>query len=110
MNDRILSFLGLCKKAGKMQTGKDVTIQCIKEHKAKLVLVARDFSHHSEKDIKKVAENFDITVIKLPYNKDELEFVLSKLCGVICITDEGFAKRTEELILEKQAENTWLLQ
>ena len=44
MNDRILSLLGICKRAGKLITGADTTIDSIRKSKAKLVIFANDFS------------------------------------------------------------------
>lgn len=43
MNDRILSLLGICKRAGKLITGADTTIDSIRKSKAKLVIFANDF-------------------------------------------------------------------
>ena len=41
MNDRILSLLGICKRAGKLITGADTTIDSIRKNKAKLVIFER---------------------------------------------------------------------
>lgn len=49
MNDRILSLLGICKRAGKLITGADTTIDSIRKSKAKLVIFANDFSKSSKK-------------------------------------------------------------
>lgn len=43
MNDRILSLLGICKRAGKLITGADTTIDSIRKSKAKLVIFAMIF-------------------------------------------------------------------
>ena len=51
MNDRILSLLGICKRAGKLITGADTTIDSIRKSKAKLVIFANDFSKSSFQSI-----------------------------------------------------------
>lgn len=43
MNDRILSLLGICKRAGKLITGADTTIDSIRKNKAKLVILQMIF-------------------------------------------------------------------
>lgn len=43
MNDRILSLLGICKRAGKLITGADTTIDSIRKSKAKLVILQMIF-------------------------------------------------------------------
>ena len=55
MNDRILSLLGICKRAGKLITGADTTIDSIRKNKAKLVIFANDFSKSSKKSVQTAA-------------------------------------------------------
>ena len=47
MNDRILSLLGLCRRAGKLVIGADPCIDSMAKSKAKLILYANDFSQNS---------------------------------------------------------------
>ena len=56
MNDRILSLLGICKRAGKLITGADTTIDSIRKSKAKLVIFANDFSKSSKKSVQTAAD------------------------------------------------------
>ena len=56
MNDRILSLLGICKRAGKLITGADTTIDSIRKNKAKLVIFANDFSKSSKKSVQTAAD------------------------------------------------------
>lgn len=93
MNDRLLSFLGLCKRAGYLVSGADTVIKSMRDHKALLALTANDFSENSLKAVKKAAEEYRVTLKTLDYTKDELSFALGKHCGVICITDKGFADK-----------------
>lgn len=43
MNDRILSLLGLCRRAGKLVIGADPCIDSMAKSKAKLILYAMIF-------------------------------------------------------------------
>ena len=85
MNDRILSLLGICKRAGKLITGADTTIDSIRKSKAKLVIFANDFSKSSKKSVQTAAE-------------EEIGFALGKICGVMTTEDKGFADKLEQLI------------
>ncbi len=97
-NDRLLSFLGICKRAGSLITGAETVTKAVNEHKALLVLYASDVSDNSLKAVRRAAENNGVAVSELPRNKEELSFALGKLSGVIGITDEGFAKKILEMI------------
>jgi len=92
-NDRLLSFLGLCKRAGYLISGADTVTRAINEGKALLVLYASDVSENSLKQVLRAAQDKDIPARRLQRTKDELSFALGKHCGIICTTDRGFAKK-----------------
>ena len=50
-NDRLLNFLGLCKRAGYLISGAETVTKAVREGKAKLVLYAADFSGNSLKGV-----------------------------------------------------------
>ena len=47
MNDRVLSFLGLCRRAKKLVIGAEICEQSIREGKSLLILHASDASQNS---------------------------------------------------------------
>ena len=98
MNDRLLSFLGLCKRAGHLISGADTVIKSMRDKKALLALTASDFSDNSRKNVEKAAAQYKVPLKTLGYTKDELSFALGKHCGVIGITDKGFADKILTLI------------
>lgn len=101
MNDRLLSFLGLCKRAGYLISGADTVIKSMREHKALLALTANDFSDNSLKNVRKTAEEYKVPLKTLGYTKDELSFALGKHCGVISVTDKGFADKILVMLSEE---------
>ena len=101
MNDRLLSFLGLCKRAGYLISGADTVVRTVKDKKALLVLTANDFSDNSLKNIEKAAVQYGVPIRTLKHNKDALSFALGKHCGVICVTDKGFADKILTLMSEE---------
>lgn len=99
MNDRFLSFLGLCRRAGKMKIGCDTVIESINSGNAKLVIMASDISENTKK---KVISALNGTTYEISdYTKDQLSFSLGKTCAVLSVEDEGFAKKLSELISNK---------
>ncbi|MBQ8795304.1 MAG: ribosomal L7Ae/L30e/S12e/Gadd45 family protein [Clostridia bacterium] len=96
MNDRLLSFLGLCRRAGKMKIGCDTVIESVEEGNACLVLMARDISENTKKKVTSALNSTDCEILN--YSKDELSFSLGKTCAVLAVEDEGFAKKLKELI------------
>ncbi len=98
MNDRLLSFLGLCKRAGCLISGADTVVRAMNDGKALLVLTASDFSDNSLKNVEKAAAENHVTLKPLNRTKDELSFALGKHCGVVCVTDKGFADKILTMI------------
>lgn len=95
MNDKLLNFLGLCRRAGKMKIGCDTVIESVENSNAKLVLLAADISENTKKKIISAAKGTEYVILK--HSKDELSFALGKTCAVLSVEDEGFAKKLKEL-------------
>ena len=56
MNNKLLSFLGLCRRAGKMTIGNDAVIEEINNGKSCLVLLAGDASQRTAREAALKAE------------------------------------------------------
>ena len=97
-NDKLLNFLGLCKRAGYLISGADTVTRAVNEGKALLVLYALDVSDNSIKGVLRAAQDKNVPARQLPRNKEELSFALGKHCGIICTTDQGFAKKILTLL------------
>ncbi len=97
-NDRLLSFLGICKRAGRLVSGADTVTKTVNEGKALLILYASDVSENSLKQVLRAAKEQGTPVKQLPYPKEELSLALGKHCGIICTTDKGFADKILTLI------------
>ena len=98
MNDRLLQFLGLCKRAGYLISGADTVTKAMREHKALLVLTVSDLSANTAGDIAYAVQRYGIAHRVLPCTKEELSFALGRHCGVICVTDKGFADKILKMI------------
>lgn len=97
-NDRLLSFLGLCKRAGYLISGADTVAKAINDDKALLALYASDASANSLKNVLKTAGLKNIPALMLDRSKEELSFALGKHCGIVGVTDRGFADKIKSMI------------
>lgn len=102
MNDKILSLLGICRRAGRLVIGADPSIESIYKHKAKLIIFARDFSPNSGKPVIEAAKKCNVKTLTINKNKEELSLAVGKLCGVLSVEDNGFASKLNRLIKSEQ--------
>lgn len=102
MNDRLLSFLGLCRRARKLVIGAQVSVESVENNKSFLIIYARDFSKGSIKPVLAAAEKNGVTALMINRGKDELSRSLGKLCGVLSVEDKGFADKLKVMIESEQ--------
>ena len=102
MNDRLLSFLGLCRRARKLTIGAQTAVESIESNKSRLIVYARDFSANSLKPVLEAAEKYRVEALMANRSKDELSFALGRLCGVISVEDSGFAQKLSLMIKDEQ--------
>lgn len=97
LNDKILSFLGLARRAGKLILGNDAAIESVKKKKACLILLAGDISENTGNKAVKTAEEYNIEHIKLDRTKEQIMYALGKYSAVMSVIDKGFAERIKVL-------------
>ena len=97
-NNRLSGFLGLCKKAGKLVSGFDMTVEAIQKGTAKSVLLSSDCSERTARNIKRIAEENGTEIYILPLTMDEISFAVAKRAGVLSVCDSGFSKKIKELL------------
>ncbi len=98
MNDRLLSAISLCRKAGKLKMGSDAVKEEVVDGSAALVLLANDLASRSDKQIRFICEHNKTKVRTLPYPMEELWQVTGKKYGILAVCDKGFAKMIENLL------------
>lgn len=99
MTKKYLSIIGLAYRARKCVTGTEMIIDHIRRKKAKLVLVAKDTSERTKKQIEGKCKSYDIPYIEVG-NRLALGSAIGKSERVaIAILDEGFAKKLQSLLL-----------
>ena len=91
---RFLSFLGICRKAGKVICGTPLICdQMGKKIKPQLVVIASDASENSVKKLTVKSEFYNIRCIISPATKAELSRAVGKESelAALAITEKGLA-------------------
>ncbi|SFP92119.1 Ribosomal protein L7Ae [Lachnospiraceae bacterium XBB1006] len=98
MQNKITSMLGLATKAGKLVSGEFMVENAVKDHSAKLVILATDCSDNTKKKFRN-----QTTYRHVPYyeysDKEELGRCIGKeFRACVAVTDEGFATSIRGLL------------
>jgi len=86
--DNKLNTLGLCKRAGKLVTGFDSVVAEIR--KCSGVLITRDLSEKSKKEITYHCEKHRRKLVEIDYTMEDIQSILNRKTGIIAILDKGF--------------------
>ena len=93
-NPKLLSLLGMCRRAGKLSCGHDGAIGSVRGKSAKLCLLSSDSSERLRKEIEREAnfEDRNIPVIILFSTMEDIRRATGLKSAVLSVNDEGFAK------------------
>ena len=89
--DKVLSLMGLCRRAGKLQAGFDACREAARNGKAALLIAAADVSPKTYKNLSYEAERAGIEAIRLGADMAELGRACGVRAGVAAVCDRGFA-------------------
>ena len=99
-NNRILSLLGLCMKAGRLKSGGFQTEEAVKSGKAMLVLIAADASDNTKDKFKNMCSFYRVKCFEYG-SKEELGSAIGREeRSTVAVCDQGFSKSLEGLISE----------
>ena len=100
MNSKVLSMLGLCRRAGAVIIGTDLVTKALPSGKVKLVIYAGDASANTEKKITDKCKFYNAKCIKLTYGGGEIAHAIGKesTVSVVGVTDGNFARELDLLI------------
>ena len=93
-NPKLLSLLGMCRRAGRLSCGHDAAIGSVRSKSAKLCLLSSDSSQRLRKEIEREAsfEGRDIPVKLMLSTMEEIGKAAGLKSAVVSVNDEGFAK------------------
>ena len=94
-DEKLLRFIGLAMKAGKLMLGDGRAVESIRAGKAKLVLISKDASDNTKKKYRNMCEYRNL---KLFSDRNEFGQCIGRDFAVVAaVEDDGFAKRIVEL-------------
>ncbi len=91
--NKLLGFLGIIKRSGKLSLGFDACIDCIVSKKSKLILISNEISLNSRENIEFKAKQNEIEVIIINISISELEKIFHKKVGIMSINDLNMSKK-----------------
>lgn len=105
--NKFLSLLGMCRRAGRLGWGHDACMDSIIHGKAQICLLASDASDRLKREFQRAAtyDGRTLPVIELPYTMQQLKDATGFKAGVLTTEDEGFAKRLAELHRTERTED-----
>lgn len=102
MQDKLLSALSLCRKAGKLAMGFDPVKDSVFGGKAWLVLLASDLSPKTAQRVRLFCEEL-ADCAELPLTMEDLSYITRKPTGVLAVTDQNLAKLCRAKLAETAA-------
>ncbi len=98
MNEKIYSFMGLAKKAGKLLSGEFACEGAVKGKKVFLVIVAENASDNTKKKFTDLCSYRGIEIRFFGEKENIGKFIGKELRAVVAISEKGFADRLKQLI------------
>ena len=92
LNNKILSLLGFCRKAGKLIVGTQKVTELINSGVSCLVVLSSDISQKTEKEMKFIASKHKAVVIRINEDTNTVAHSTGTTAGIVATADEGFCK------------------
>lgn len=100
MYDKLLSLLGLARRAGKLALGFEAAVQSADKGNSSLLITAGDLSERSKRAVAAAAERNRTEMIALDIPMSRIGEAVGKQTGIISVNDAGFARKLKTLCNE----------
>ncbi|MEG1633705.1 MAG: hypothetical protein RR314_06590 [Oscillospiraceae bacterium] len=105
ITDKAKNYLGMMRKAGRLDIGETNTVAAVQGGKARLVLLASDAAPNAVSRAQGCLTGHRALLIPLPYSKEELSLLLGKGgCSMAAVTDIGLASAFMDALGEQDPE------
>ena len=99
--DKIVSYIGLAMKAGKVASGEFSVEKAVKEGKAEVVILSRDASNNTKKKFYDMCKYYQVPAFEY-LDKDELGHIIGReMRACVSVNDAGFARAILKINNEK---------
>jgi ribosomal protein L7Ae-like RNA K-turn-binding protein len=97
-HQKLLSFLGIARKAGALQIGGFLSFAAVKDKKAKMLICAQDAAESTKKECEHSKEIKKLTVLYL-FTKEQLGAAFGKEeISVVAVTKKDFSDNIKRMI------------
>lgn len=103
MIEKLLSLLGLARRAGRLSLGFDPVCDSVAKGEAALVLYTEDISDGSLKRLRRSMGGTNVKLSRLPCDMEALSMAVGRSVRMVSLNDAGFAGKAE-LLLEAVGE------
>jgi ribosomal protein L7Ae-like RNA K-turn-binding protein len=97
MIDRLLSLLGLCRKAGLCSFGHDAAKTALRQRRAKLCLLCGDASPRLKEEFRVLAGHAKTPLIETAAVSSEIKRATQHKAAVLTVDNAGFADSIQAL-------------
>lgn len=97
---KLLGFIGLAKRAGRLVSGEDKTLEYIKSERCSLVILAFDAAEGTKKKLCDKCSFYKRELIEFSDKVSLGNCVGKPFAAVLAITDEGFASQIKQRFSE----------
>ncbi len=105
-HEKFFNLFTMCEKAGKLVKGFDISREAVTGGKASCVMITRDISPRTLKEVKFMCKDFpELPVVNLPFDMEEIRNSIGRKTGVMAVCDKGFAARLAEYAASAAEEN-----
>ncbi|HBT18533.1 MAG TPA: 50S ribosomal protein L7ae-like protein [Clostridiaceae bacterium] len=102
--DKMLSFLGLIRKSGKLILGYNKCEEAVKTRKVKLLVLSKGASENTKDKFRGYCEKYKVPFIE-DFTPDELGYALGyEGIAVVGVSDRNMAEKLKTLYESKESE------
>lgn len=94
--NKMLSLMGLCRRAGKLGVGHDAVFDAVRKGRASAVILTSDASDRHERELN--AAPFPGKILHAGFTMEEAGLALGKRSCIFSVEDEGFANAIEKTL------------
>lgn len=96
--DKVYGMLGISAKAGKIVAGTDIVIESMKKRKVSLVIVAKDASEKTKKEMTFKCNQYNVEIVFFGEIDTNSKAIGKNNKAIIGILDKGLAESIQKLI------------
>lgn len=89
--DKVLSMIGMARRANAVSLGEQMCSEAVKNKKAKLVIIACDASDNTKKSVKNSCEYYNVEYIEYADRENLGKFCGLDLIAALSVNDDNFA-------------------